>query len=85
MALEQRAGLKVVGEAVDGIDAVRKAQELQPDLILLDIGLPKLNGIAVARRISTLAPNTKVLFISMESSAVVVQRGSSRRRAWLYS
>ena len=73
MALEQRAGLKVVGEAEDGIDAVRKAQELQPDLILLDIGLPKLNGIAAALQISTLAPNAKLLFITMESSAVVVR------------
>jgi CheY-like chemotaxis protein len=73
MALEQRAGLKVVGEAVDGIDAVRKAQELQPDLILLDIGLPKLNGIAAALQISTLAPNAKLLFISMESADVAVR------------
>jgi YesN/AraC family two-component response regulator len=49
-ALEQRAGLKVVAEAVDGLEAVEKAQKLQPDLVLIDIGLPKLNGIAAALR-----------------------------------
>src|SRR5262249_11998644 len=73
MALEPRAGLKVVGEAEDGIDAVRQAQELQPDLILLDIGLPKLNGIAAALRICTLAPDAKLLFISLESSDAAVR------------
>jgi CheY-like chemotaxis protein len=73
MALEPRAGLKVVGEAGDGIDAVRQAQELQPDLILLDIGLPKLNGITAALRICTLAPDAKLLFISLESSDAAVR------------
>ena len=73
MGLEPRAGLKVVGEAEDGIDAVRQAQELQPDLILLDIGLPKLNGIAAAVRICTLAPDAKLLFISLESSDAAVR------------
>lgn len=73
LALEQRAGLKVVGEAVDGLDAVRKAQELQPDLILVDIGLPKLNGIAAASQIRTLAPNAKLLFITTESAGAIVR------------
>src|SRR5262245_830447 len=73
LALEQRAGLKVVGEAVDGLDAVRKAQELQPDLILVDVGLPKLNGIDAARQIRTLVPNAKHLFISMECSDFTVR------------
>jgi CheY-like chemotaxis protein len=72
-ALERRAGIRIVGEAVDGTDAIQKAQELQPDLILLDIGLPKLNGMAAALRIRTLIPNAKLLFISLESSDATVR------------
>ena len=64
---------QVIGEASDGLEAVRKAEELQPDLILLDIGLPTLNGIEVARRIGKLSPKSKVLFMSQESSPDVVQ------------
>jgi DNA-binding NarL/FixJ family response regulator len=65
--------LQVVGEASDGSEAVHKAEELQPDLIVLDIGLPTLNGIEVARRIRKLAPESKILFLSQESSADVLQ------------
>jgi DNA-binding NarL/FixJ family response regulator len=57
----------------DGLDAVRKAWELRPDLILLDIGLPSLNGIEAARQIRTLAPESKIIFLTQESSAEVVQ------------
>jgi DNA-binding NarL/FixJ family response regulator len=71
--LEQRPELRVVGEASDGLEAVQKAEELQPDLILLDIGLPALNGMEAARRIRKLAPHSKILFVSMESSPEVVQ------------
>jgi DNA-binding NarL/FixJ family response regulator len=69
----QAPALSVVGEVSDGLEAVKKADELQPDLILLDIGLPKLNGIEAARQIRKLAPNSKILFLSQESSADVVQ------------
>lgn len=64
--------LLVIGEASDGPEAVQKTQELQPDLILLDIGLPTLNGIEAARRIRILSPASKILFVSQESSADIV-------------
>jgi CheY-like chemotaxis protein len=66
--MEQRSGLQVVGEASDGLEAVQKAQELQPDLIVLDIGLPKLNGIEAARQIHKRSPASKILVVSQESS-----------------
>jgi DNA-binding NarL/FixJ family response regulator len=65
--------LQVIGVASDGLEAVQKVEELQPDLILLDIGLPSLNGIEVARQIRKLSPKSKILFVSQESSADVVQ------------
>ena len=71
--LEERAEFQIIAQAADGFDAVQKAEELQPDLILLDIGLPKLNGIEAAKRIRGLAPNAKLLFVSQESSSAVVR------------
>jgi DNA-binding NarL/FixJ family response regulator len=71
--LGKRLELQIIGEASDGMEAVRKAQELQPDLILLDVALPTLNGIEVARRIRKLSPKSKIIFVSQESSADVVQ------------
>jgi len=70
--LRKRPDVQIV-EAADGLEAVQKAEELQPDLIVLDIGLPSLNGIEVARRIRKLSPKSKILFMSQESSADVVQ------------
>jgi DNA-binding NarL/FixJ family response regulator len=71
--LEKRTELQVIGEASDGLEAVCKAEELQPDLILMDVGLPTLNGIEAARRIRKLSPESKILFVSQETSTDVVQ------------
>ena len=69
--------LQVIGQLSDGLDAVQKAAELKPDLILLDIGLPSLNGIAAGRRIRKLAPDSKIIFVSQESSPDVVHEALS--------
>ena len=71
--LKTQPELQVIGEVSDGLEAVHKAQEVQPDLIQLDIGLPTLNGIEAARRIRELSPQSKILFITQETSADVVQ------------
>jgi DNA-binding NarL/FixJ family response regulator len=63
---------QVVGEASDGLEAVQRAEELKPDLILLDIGLPKLNGIEAESRISRVLPEAKILFVSQNSDPDVV-------------
>ena len=81
--IENRRDVQVIGEVSDGLEAVEKAEELQPDLILLDIGLPTLDGIQVARRIRILSPRSRILFVSQESSAEVVQEAFDSG-AWGY-
>jgi DNA-binding NarL/FixJ family response regulator len=75
--LGQRTDLQVICEVADGLEAVQKAEELKPDLILPDIGLPTLNGIEAARQIRKLAPESKIIFLTQEPSAGVVEEALS--------
>lgn len=75
--LQERPDLQVICGVSDGLQAVEKAQELQPDLILMDIGLPGINGIEAARRIRAVAPNSKIIFLTQESSPEVIQEAKS--------
>src|SRR5262249_25150828 len=68
MALQMRTDFRVVAEATDGMEAVQSALDLQPDLILLDINLPQLNGIEASRQIQKLAPHSKIVLLTQESS-----------------
>jgi CheY-like chemotaxis protein len=82
-ALQERSNLRIICQVWDGLEAVQKAEQLQPDLILLDIGLPRLNGIEAARRIRKVSPQSKILFVSQESSIDMVQEALSTG-AWGY-
>jgi CheY-like chemotaxis protein len=69
--------LALLAEAADGAEAVKKAAELNPDLILLDVGLPIVNGVEAAARIRTVAPNAKVLFLTQHESSEFVTAAMS--------
>ena len=73
LLLQARPEWQIISEVGDGLDAVAEAQQMKPDLILLDIGLPKMNGIEAARRIRRLSPDSEIVFISLHNSPDVVQ------------
>ena len=76
MALQERAEFETI-EAADGWEALRKAEELQPEVILLDINLPMMHGFDVAKQIVRLAPHARLLFMSQESSLDIVREALS--------
>jgi len=63
--LAEEADIEVVGEAHDGSDTIQRVQELLPDVVLLDIAMPGMNGLAVAKRLRPVAPDAKVLILTM--------------------
>src|SRR6202023_2984129 len=71
--LENHPGWEVSAEAKDGREAVERANELKPDLVLMDIGMPNLNGIDAARQILANSPATHILILTMHYSQQVVQ------------
>lgn len=75
--LHTRPELHVVAEVGDGLEAVQKARELKPDLILLDIGLPNLDGLEAANRIRQVAPNAAIIFLTQNSDRDVVRAARS--------
>jgi DNA-binding NarL/FixJ family response regulator len=75
--LRENCSLQVIGAVSDGIEAVLKAEEMQPDLVLLDIGLPMLDGIRAARQIRKVAPESKILFLTQELDPDVAQAALS--------
>jgi len=82
--LETESGLQVVGEAADGLEAVKLASELRPDLLILDIGLPRLNGIDVAARVQKLDPAPWVIILTMHTDESYILRAlASGARAYL--
>jgi DNA-binding NarL/FixJ family response regulator len=75
--LQRNPELQVVREISDGLEAVKRAEELRPDLIVLDISLPTLHGIEAARRISKVAPMAKILFLTANHSADIAAEALS--------
>jgi DNA-binding NarL/FixJ family response regulator len=71
--LQDIPDVAVVGEASDGPEAIEKAAKLRPDLVLLDIGLPSLNGVEVARQIQKLCPDCSIIFLTENQSNEVIE------------
>ena len=71
--VEGHPGWEICGEAADGREAVEKAAELRPDIVLLDVGMPNLNGLDAARQILAAQPHTRVLILTMHESEELVR------------
>lgn len=74
LLLESRPGIKVAGEATNGRDAVKLAARLRPDIVIMDIAMPELNGIEAAKQIRDNCPSSRVIMLSMHSSTEHIYR-----------
>jgi len=79
--LGKQQQFQVIEEAADGLEAIRKAYELKPDVVLLDIGLPNLNGLEAAIRIAKSTPDAKIVFLTAQNDPDVVKRALSNGAA----
>ena len=73
-SLLEKSGIAVVGEAANGHDAIRTAVELAPDVLVMDVAMPRLNGVEATARIAKEAPSTRVLMLSMHDAEEYVHR-----------
>ena len=73
--IDAQPGMEVVGAAHDGESGVRMCQELRPDVVLMDISMPIMNGVAATRKVRDLLPNTKVLILTVHADDVHVYQG----------
>jgi DNA-binding NarL/FixJ family response regulator len=71
--LKEDPDIEVIHQAIDGLEGVEKCAELQPDLVVLDVGLPKLNGLEAARQIREVSPDSKILFLSTGRSPDIIR------------
>jgi len=71
--LEGRPGWEVIGEASDGVEAVEKAKDLSPDVMVLDVTMPKMNGLEACRLLRRQTPQLEVLFVTQHDSAQMMQ------------
>ena len=84
LLLESQPGFKVIGEAADGRETVAQAEAHQPDVVVLDVAMPTLNGIEAARQISAKLPQTAIVFLSMHSDeSYVLKALKSGAKAYL--
>jgi DNA-binding NarL/FixJ family response regulator len=83
LLLNRNPNLVLVSEAEDGVEAVAQAQQLRPDIILMDIALPRLNGLDAARQVRCLVPTAKIVFLTQETDSDVV-REAFGMGAWGY-
>jgi two-component system, NarL family, response regulator NreC len=73
MILAAQADMEIVGEAGNGREAVQRCEELRPDIVVMDVAMPELNGIEATRRLATALPHTRVIALSMHKDSVYVR------------
>jgi len=76
--LESQPRFAVVGEGANGVEAIDRARELQPDVVVLDINMPVLGGIEAAEQILLLAPKTQIIFLSQDGSEMMIQAAMTK-------